>query len=245
LTFWLPGIGVAAITLKDAAVCPGEIPTVAGASRRELALAIATVAPVTGAPELSVTLHVPVVPAVSDGGQFTLETVGTTIAAGPDATTASALPKASTPTTPDIVTEVVLAVGPRVTCTLATTPAAMVLAFRPVIRHVVKPGCEAHTVFLAAGTKAGPSTTFSAAIWPGVDAKVNWSPAGMTPVTESATLRVVVPFWTAVPEDRFRLDWASRRFAPLSKVSPASAQLPITEYYLSAVDPYYSEEAVL
>lgn len=134
------GIEAAAVALKFAVVFPPVTVTDAGTVNRALLLPSVTVDPPAGAVCVSVAVQVLTALGFRLPGLHVIdEMAGTVTTPLVPAVTVSPLPFASTPTGLFTVIAVVPAIDANVSCTFATTPAAIVLVFDPVRMQVSDP----------------------------------------------------------------------------------------------------------
>jgi hypothetical protein len=139
------------------------------------------------------------------GAQVRDEMIGTRIVAPAVAETGNAAPVASTPIGFDRNTEIVVALGTRVICTVAAIPVPIVFVFNPVKRHVSRPGAEVQESALPAAVAAGPRVAATAEIWLDGKARLHCTPAGAVPETPSERLREMVDPGLADAEDKLRV----------------------------------------
>jgi hypothetical protein len=140
----LLAIAAAAVALKTAVAAPAATVTDPGTVSKALLLAGEMTMPPAGAAKLSAAEQVETWPPLRLPGTQVIEESAGTATTPPDAVIAG-IPKpvAVTPTGFDTPIDVVAALAAIFTWTLATTPEAMVLVFKPVSTQLRRPAAEA------------------------------------------------------------------------------------------------------
>jgi len=155
----------AAVALKVAVVAPAATVTEAGTVSEALLLARVTPEPPVGAVCVSVTVQVEICPPFRlPGAQVIEERAGTATMPPIVVNAGSTEPVAATPTGFDMPIDVVVALAVKVSWTLATTPAAIALVFRPASKQVNEPCAEEHESVFPAAVAAGPAVALTAEI---------------------------------------------------------------------------------
>ena len=146
------------MALKVAEAAPAGTVTEAGAVSRGLLLASKIAIPPAGAAILSAAEQVEIcAPFRLPGAHVIEERAGTTTMAPVVVNESSPEPVAATPTGFEMPTDVVVALTANVSCTFATTPAAIAFAFKPASTQENTPGTEAHESVFPAAVATGPA----------------------------------------------------------------------------------------
>jgi hypothetical protein len=158
-------IEAAAVALNAAVVAPAATVTDAGMVSEALLLASVTLDPPVGAAWVSITVQVEIRPPFRlPGAQVIEERAGTATMPPAVVNVGSSEPVAATPTGFDMLICVVVALVARVSWTLATTPVAIPLVFRPASKQVNEPCAEEHESVFPAAVAAGPAVALIAEI---------------------------------------------------------------------------------
>jgi hypothetical protein len=139
----LLAVEAAAVAVNVAVVAPEATVTDAGTESEALLLASVTIEPPAAAAVLRVTVQVAAAPGFRFSELHVTDEMAGTVTTAVAEEIVSAVPVASTPTGLVKVIAVVPVLDASVSWTLAITPAAIVLVFDPISRHLSDPDVEA------------------------------------------------------------------------------------------------------